>query len=650
MTDKAIDVGAPAEVADARQAVLHVLRARARRTRRTTCRRSGSAKYKGRFDQGWDALREETFARQKAARRDPGRRRAHRPARGDPGVGRHARRPQAGARPPDGGLRRVPGAHRPPRRPADRRARGARRSSTTRSSTTSSATTARRAEGTLNGTFNELIILNGAAALETAEFMASRIDEFGTPRGVQPLRGRLGARDGHAVPVDQAGRLALGRHPQRHDRALAERLHGARARSAPSSTTSSTSRRPSSKPPGLPEPTFVNGVQQMPHPRREHDATRSTTPSAAERHETQYFEMFVQPRHLPPGLDRGHPAQHAVGVGAGLPAVRRRRLGALRHHDRLDARPTTSPPRTPTSSPSCSACSSSRRRKYNVLPLDDRRVERFNSDIAGRPQLVKGNSQLLFGGMGRLTRELGDQHQEQVARGHRRDRRARRRRRRRDHRPGRRVRRLEPLRSRTASRSTATTCSALQRFNVEGDDAAARRRPPGAHGVRLRRRRPRQGRRPSPSTSTATRSARAASRRTVPMVFSADETTDVGADTGTARQRRLHARRQRRSPARSTGCRSTSTRTPRTSTTSSRPRNASRSRWPANRDDRRGRRALTARSERTRPARGVAPTSCSCSPSSSALRSSPFARPTRAATAERWSSSHPRSTASHGAT
>ena len=37
--------------------------------------------------------------------------------------------------------------------------------------------------------------------------------------------------------------------------------------------------------------------------------------------------------------------------------------------------------------------------KYNVLPLDDRRVERFNSDIAGRPMLVRGPSQLLFGGM-----------------------------------------------------------------------------------------------------------------------------------------------------------------------------------------------------------------------------------------------------------
>ena len=47
-------------------------------------------------------------------------------------------------RPPDGGLRRLPGAHRPPRRPAGGRAGRPRRSWTTRWSTSSSATTARR--------------------------------------------------------------------------------------------------------------------------------------------------------------------------------------------------------------------------------------------------------------------------------------------------------------------------------------------------------------------------------------------------------------------------------------------------------------------------------------------------------------------------
>ena len=41
--------------------------------------------------------------------------------------------------------------------------------------------------------------------------------------------------------------------------------------------------------------------------------------------------------------------------------------------------------------------------RYNVLPLDDRRLERFSSELAGRPQLVRGKRQLLFSGMGRLS-------------------------------------------------------------------------------------------------------------------------------------------------------------------------------------------------------------------------------------------------------
>ena len=38
-----------------------------------------------------------------------------------------------------------------------------------------------------------------------------------------------------------------------------------------------------------------------------------------------------------------------------------------------------------------------------MLPLDDRVAERFNPDLAGRPVLIKGNTQILFGGMGRLS-------------------------------------------------------------------------------------------------------------------------------------------------------------------------------------------------------------------------------------------------------
>ncbi len=58
-----------------------------------------------------------------------------------------------------------------------------------------------------------------------------------------------------------------------------------------------------------------------------------------------------------------------------------------------------------------------------MLPLDDRRVERFNPDLAGRPQLIRGNSQLLFGGMGRLSENAILNDEEQVACRHGRDRR-----------------------------------------------------------------------------------------------------------------------------------------------------------------------------------------------------------------------------------
>ena len=41
--------------------------------------------------------------------------------------------------------------------------------------------------------------------------------------------------------------------------------------------------------------------------------------------------------------------------------------------------------------------------KFNVLPLDDRRVERFDADMAGRPKLIHGTTQVLYGGMQRLS-------------------------------------------------------------------------------------------------------------------------------------------------------------------------------------------------------------------------------------------------------
>ena len=158
---------------------------------------------------------------------------------------------------------------------------------------------------------------------------------------------------------------------------------------------------------GLPEPTFVNGVQQMPLHGVSAWPTRSTTPTAAERHETQYFEMFVQPRHLPQGLDRGHPAQHAVGDRRRAAAARRRRVGALRART-TGPRRTTSPSEQPEKLHELQRLflieatqvqrAAARRPPRRALQPRPRRPAAARSS---------GNSQLLFGGMGRLTRELG---------------------------------------------------------------------------------------------------------------------------------------------------------------------------------------------------------------------------------------------------
>ena len=107
-----------------------------------------SAKYKGKFDQGWDALREETFARQKELGVIPPDAELTARPGGDPRLGRHPGRPEARARAPDGGLRRLPRAHRPSRRAARSTRSRISASSRTRSSTTSSATTARARRAT----------------------------------------------------------------------------------------------------------------------------------------------------------------------------------------------------------------------------------------------------------------------------------------------------------------------------------------------------------------------------------------------------------------------------------------------------------------------------------------------------------------------
>ena len=332
-------------------------------------------------------------------------------------------------------------------------------------------------EGTPNGWFNELRRPQRRRRRRDGRVHGLAHRRLRHARGLQPLRGRLGARDGHAVPVDQAGRLALGRHPQRDDRALAAAASRPRARSARSSTTSSTSPPTVLDAAGLPEPTFVHGVQQMPL----HGVSMAYSfddAAAAERRETQYFEMFVQPRHLPQGLDRGHPPQHALGDDA-EPAARRRRVGALRAR-RLDA---GARPRERAAREAGRAAAPVPHRGDEVQRAAARRPpRRALQRRPGRPAAAHPrHPPAAVRRHGAAVGELGGGGQEQVARRDGADRRARWRCRGGDRRPGRRLRGLEPL---PQGGPAGLLLQPLRPAALQGPrrDAPS---PPGEHQVRM---------------------------------------------------------------------------------------------------------------------------------------------------------------------
>ena len=150
---------------------------------------------------------------------------------------------------------------------------------------------------------------------------------------VQPLRGRLGARDGYAVPVDEAGRLALGRDAERHDRALAHRHQGPRRGAL---AVPSRDRRRSDRARGSRSPP-ASGGQRRPAdpPRGRLDGLLVRRCRRRGSSHDPVLRDVLQPRDLPRGLDRRDPAQHPLD-GDGDARVRRRRVGALRTR-RLDA-------------------------------------------------------------------------------------------------------------------------------------------------------------------------------------------------------------------------------------------------------------------------------------------------------------------------
>ena len=107
---------------------------------------------------------------------------------------------------------------------------------------------------------------------------------------------------------------------------------------------------------GIPEPTAVNGVQQSPYEGTSMVYTFNDA-NAAERHETQYFEMFCNRGIYHKGWSAvtKHRTPWAMG-GEKTAGVRRRRVGALRRQQGLDAGQRSVEGRCRRSCTSCSGC------------------------------------------------------------------------------------------------------------------------------------------------------------------------------------------------------------------------------------------------------------------------------------------------------
>jgi arylsulfatase A-like enzyme len=257
------------------------------------------------------------------------------------------------------------------------------------------------AEGTMNGAFNELANFNGMAALETPEFMLSKMDDFGGPDSYNHYS--VGWAWANDTPFQWTKQVASHWGGTRNGTIL----HWPNGIHQPGGLRSQFTHVIDLAPTileaaGIPEPTMVNGVLQSPI-----EGTSMlysfNEADAPERHDLQYFEMFANrgiyhkgwsavTKHKTPWVMVGgdvpafdddvwelYDGSTDYSQSRNLAAEDPQRLATLQRLWLIEAT------------------------KYNVLPLDDRTGERLEPSMAGRPTLVHGSSQLFFSGMGRLS-------------------------------------------------------------------------------------------------------------------------------------------------------------------------------------------------------------------------------------------------------
>ncbi|MBL3700505.1 arylsulfatase [Leucobacter luti] len=257
------------------------------------------------------------------------------------------------------------------------------------------------AEGTLRGSFNEGINFNGMGHLETDEFLMEHIDDLGTPAAYNHYA--VGWAHAMSTPYQWTKQVAshfggtrngtIAHWPQGITDAGEIRNQFTHVIDVAATVLDIAN---------LPEPVQVHGVTQSPMEGRSFAATFGDA-DAQEHRQTQYFEMFgnrgiyhrgwtAVTKHRTPWelvgaqtvafdddlwelYDTATDWSQANDLSQDYPE----KLHELQRLWLIEAT------------------------KFNVLPLDDRGTERMDALVAGRPQLITGNTQILFPGMGHLT-------------------------------------------------------------------------------------------------------------------------------------------------------------------------------------------------------------------------------------------------------
>jgi arylsulfatase A-like enzyme len=255
------------------------------------------------------------------------------------------------------------------------------------------------AEGSLIGSFNELTVGEGPD-LNTPELLIGHIDDLGTSRAYNHYA--VGWAHAMDTPYQWTKQVASHFGGTRNG-TIVHWPNGIKAKGQIRSqfhhvidvapTVLEVAK--------LPAPTMVNGVLQEPL----HGVSMTYSfddAKAAERRETQYFEMFCNRGIYHKGWTavtrHGNPPWVVVGA---QPSI---------SEDVWELYDTTTDwsqsrdlaKQMPEKVAELQRLFELEAGKYNVFPLDDRKAERANPDIAGRPSVVLGNSQILFPGMRRL--------------------------------------------------------------------------------------------------------------------------------------------------------------------------------------------------------------------------------------------------------